>query len=153
MLPEESGEGIVLFPGVAGVVEGESKEPRLASGGIHEGNKGCFAAKDLVFELFDGQVVEIGMLIAVVPEIESPLNPFAQNRSAGHASQFFNTLLDDEAGDGHMVVREGVQQPAVGGCGLFGCEGGGAAVLIALDEGEIVDCQSDGSGLRANKCR
>src|ERR1700733_3647974 len=79
---KECGDGVVLRLGIAGVVVRKAKEFRFLARFLHQRSKRSLAAHNLLFDLLDREIVDIGMRIRMISEVETLLDPILENCSA-----------------------------------------------------------------------
>jgi len=82
--------------GVACVTHGKTEESELSACFAHQRRDGNLAAHDLIFDLLQGEVVDIGMRVGVISEIESTFYPFPEYPGSGRRAERLNSRLDYE---------------------------------------------------------
>lgn len=80
---------------LAGVIHGKTKEPELLTGLLHERTDSRFAAHDLLLNLLDRKIVDVGVRVRMVSEIVAFTRPLLEYFGAGLAKRL-NPCLDYE---------------------------------------------------------
>jgi len=106
MLRKECCDRIVLHLRVACVVHGKTEEFELLAGLLHQLSDCGLTVDDLLFHQLRCELVEIGMGVGVVSQIEALACPLLEYSGPGIDAERLNNLLDHKTGHWNMVGSE-----------------------------------------------